>query len=1334
MAFPDDQVATEVDLYLGDTLGWVNVLDAGHVRHSVADSGGGITITRGRPNEGREPDLTQCNLVLNNKGGRYSPRNPNSPYYGLLGRNTPIRVRVGDLGAAGAVALTGPAKTPSAVTTPAHTSLNAAGDLDIRIWVRLVRWATGSVFELVGKYWATGTERGWAIDVDGVGVPALLWSPDGTLASRITRRASEPVVSPDGGPLALRVTLTRATGVVRFYTAPSLAGPWVQLGTDASPAGATSVAASPNAGIELGSFGGLTDQPAAGELYGFELRIGGTLVCSPDFTQMQPGQTALTDAQGRTWTLAGSAVAIDRAARFYGEVSSWPSRWNAAGTDQWVPVDAAGITRRLSQSTAVTSPLRRTLTAVDPAGYLPLEEGTDATRPTPATQRPTTATSTGVTYGEEQGRLPGSRSVAKLTASSSITTTVTPRPGSQEHSLLAFLKLAEMPAGGDQTYLRVYWSGGTVARWDFQMSGGGYRWIGYDGSGDVVSDHNFNNANHPPTDWLIMYVEWSVSGGTVTLHPWVANAGDSTFSNASWTYTGTLGYPTRVEVVGNSDLQDALLSHLAVNDSPILLSADFAAISTAYTGEKAGERIARVCGEAGIPITFWGAPDDTTVCGPQPIVPLLDALRDAAAADGGILLDARGHRGLHYRTRSSLYNQTPIELDYTHLSAPFEPTDDDDATSNDITVTRPDGASSQAVQLDGPLSVLDPPTGVGRYSTSETINVAGDHQLPDLAGWLLHLGTVDEARYPRIRLNLAGTLADDQALTRQVVLADAGDTAAIGGLPVWLPPGPAGVVVQGYTETIDGYDWSITWNASPSSPWDVATVDGDRRVAADGSALATGLSGTSLLLGSSLDNGAWTQDPGDFPLDIRVGAERVVSDGLRGSDGFDRTVSGGWGTDPTTGLTWAVSGGTGAQYGVASGGAWHDVEVINETRRTRLPVSLLDVEVLALVASNKLATGGNQECSPMLRIDPNDIGGTYYYTEVEFSTTQTVRARIVRRQGGVDTPLTTAFDIPGLTHAANRVFRVRSSAVGDLIRMKVWRDGTDEPSAWTVSVVDTAPLLTPGQVGLRSTLDPPNTNVLPVRFMCWHFSVTGSGIAPAIVDTFTRSTSNGWGTADTGQSWTTVGTASDYAVAGGSGRHIHTNVSTLRQSYIAPGGSRNFTHVFDIQIPVMPAGGGISVWAVVREADTSNYYAAQLLVAPGGAATLAWFKRVGGSLSALTSTTSVGTHTSGAWWRVSAAMYGTSLHAKAWIPASAEEPSWQVIANDTALAAGTQVGILSRLESGNTNTLPVTLFVDNFVVTNPQTVTLSARGVNGITKTWSAGTEVDVWQPAAAAL
>lgn len=53
-----------------------------------------VVISRGRANEAAHPDASTMTLKLNNRHGRYSPRNPRSPYFGRLGRNTPIRVYV----------------------------------------------------------------------------------------------------------------------------------------------------------------------------------------------------------------------------------------------------------------------------------------------------------------------------------------------------------------------------------------------------------------------------------------------------------------------------------------------------------------------------------------------------------------------------------------------------------------------------------------------------------------------------------------------------------------------------------------------------------------------------------------------------------------------------------------------------------------------------------------------------------------------------------------------------------------------------------------------------------------------------------------------------------------------------------------------------------------------------------------------------------------------------------------------------------------------------------------------------------------------------------------
>ncbi|MFH8993252.1 hypothetical protein [Streptomyces sp. NPDC017940] len=85
MVFPDTPLGVRVELLLDAT--WVDI---------TADvfTQSPITITRGRPDEGARTDASTCSFVLDNTSGRYSPRNPRSDLFGLLGRNTPVRVSV----------------------------------------------------------------------------------------------------------------------------------------------------------------------------------------------------------------------------------------------------------------------------------------------------------------------------------------------------------------------------------------------------------------------------------------------------------------------------------------------------------------------------------------------------------------------------------------------------------------------------------------------------------------------------------------------------------------------------------------------------------------------------------------------------------------------------------------------------------------------------------------------------------------------------------------------------------------------------------------------------------------------------------------------------------------------------------------------------------------------------------------------------------------------------------------------------------------------------------------------------------------------------------------
>lgn len=830
--------------------------------------------------------------------------------------------------------------------------------------------------------------------------------------------------------------------------------------------------------------------------------------------------------------------------RFFGEIPSWPPRWSLSGADRYVDLDAAGVLRRFRQGDQpVLSPMRRTIEASNPVAYWPGEDGVLSGQAGSATSGMAPLTTTGtVTFKAVDDyvfatsatvfgttALPDLAAGGKLSASLPTTATTATAGGPWTvHAAVLVDNLGTL--SGDVVLLEWTTTSGTYTRWQIKVTTTARtQLIGFPpvGSSVLLIDH----ASASPT-FHHFAASASVSGGTVTVRLQTSNN-----VNLTAAFAGTLGGVTAVTVnataVTSSNAMPA--GHIAVwAAAPIPVA--IAGANDSYgvfvresrrsnLGEAAVDRLIRLAAETGLdldatPALSWLVSRMNV----QQAASTTSAIDEAIAVDGGLLFESRDSAELVYRNRGELYNRTPVAVAYTgQTTAPFDPVDDVDDVRNDVTVERRNGSSARAVERTGPLAAVPPPAGVGVYTTSDTLNVLADSDLPDQAGWRLHLGTVDEPRYPAITCELSEpSWLAAPSLRAQLLALDVGGVLEVTEPPAWVS-GEVRTLVTGYSETISEYTWSITFNGVPASPWTVAAVDGAPRVAGVGSGLATGLgaSALSMLLSSTIDNGPWTEDPTDFPQDIRVGGEQV----------------------------------------------------------------------------------------------------------------------------------------------------------------------------------------------------------------------TASAISPAVVDTFTRSVASSWGTADTGQAWTTTGgAASDYSVSGGSARHLHTATGSLHHAFVAPGGTRNFTVVFDVQIPVMPSGAGITVWAVVRGSGTGDYYAAQLMVAPGGATTLTWFKRVSGALSAVSSAIAVGTHTSGAVWRIRAAVLGSSLHARAWIPATMGEPGYQAIGSDSALSAGTQVGVLSRLESGNSNSLPVTVFVDGVNVINPQTVTLSARGVGGVQRAWPAGTEVDVWQPAIAAL
>lgn len=226
----------------------------------------------------------------------------------------------------------------------------------------------------------------------------------------------------------------------------------------------------------------------------------------------------------------------------------------------------------------------------------------------------------------------------------------------------------------------------------------------------------------------------------------------------------------------------------------------------------------------------------------------------------------------------------------------------------------------------------------------------------------------------------------------------------------------------------------------------------------------------------------------------------------------------------------------------------------------------------------------------------------------------------------------------------------------------------------------------------------PDCDVVTAPYELDFVSAIPNNIDDGIVDTFTRTVANGWGTADTGQVWATSGgVAGDFSVAGGQGVHSLPAVNSSRSTNLTAVDMPDVDIVVSVTPSVTAAGASIRAAAVVRRAsDGSSHYRFEAQFNPGGTVT-AVVSRLGGGSADLDTAVVPGTHAGGVKWRIRGQAIGALLRMKAW-PASGEEPiSWQAGALDTAWTTG-QVGVRSMLAAGNTNVLPVTVAYDDLSV------------------------------------
>jgi hypothetical protein len=793
-----------------------------------------------------------------------------------------------------------------------------------------------------------------------------------------------------------------------------------------------------------------------------------------------------------------------RSYRLWGEVTEWAPNWDSTGNDVWVDVTVNGIMQRLAQGPApdrsliyraVTDPLPSNVVAYwpceDSSGAVQIASAVTSGSPMVFTVAPQLAASTRFEASDPLPVFTGaamSGGVAKYadpTATQVRFLLYIPPEGTSDRKVIVRVSNYD-----DITVTQ-------AMEWELVYNTAGRNLSLQLMDGDGANFNDIADTLPVPGRLLRVSIEAQETGSntnyTLRLLDLVSGAQSSATgtrtSEGLTRVTKISPFVPSISVVGANEstgLTGGVIGHITVQN-------EVTAITDLGTrlnplGETAGRRIQRLCGEEGIPVEWVGDLDDTVPLGGQPRQNPLSLMQEACLADGGLLYETRGVLGLGYRTRASLYNQDPaLVLNYTgyNLAAVPVPVEDDRYVQNILTVTA--GSVSQTYEeTDGALGTAT----IGKYGETSglTLNLASSAQatIRDHAAWRVHLGTVDEERFPRISVNLAHP-SITPAMKRAILALRLGDRIQVTNPPSWLAPDTRDQLVLGVEESITHFEHRLSFICAPASPYTVGYLDDEARIDTDGSVLvsAVGSAATSLTVAPSAGEVTlWTTDSADWPFDVRVGGEvmRVTAVAAAVSDTFTRTTSNGWGT-ADTGQSWTNSGGAASEYSTNGSRGLHSPTAVNSSRFSVVPSPSADVDVRVSVATAALATGDSQYAMVLARYaDANNT----YGARVDFRTDQTLRLVIQKRVGGAQSDLSTT-TVSG-THAANTFFTLRLQVKGARLRAKVWPTGEVEPD-WQSTVTDGS-LSTAGSVGVRSVLGSGTTNTLPLVFTYDTFQLT----------------------------------------------------------------------------------------------------------------------------------------------------------------------------------------------------------------------------------------------------
>lgn len=577
--------------------------------------------------------------------------------------------------------------------------------------------------------------------------------------------------------------------------------------------------------------------------------------------------------------------------RYAGEIPSWPTTADISGNDVFTSVQAAGLLRRLSQGTPpVQSAMYRSM--VNPlstgkgniVAYWPLEDGSSATQFASGLSggAAMTTVQTGIVPAGDSSWQASKALPVIHTGTISGTVPSYTDTGETHLRVQLIVPAAGIPGPFGSGDIVTLYTTGSIRRIVYNL----------DTAGELaLAMYNYNNDVSLATGYgapmptglngknITLGLKLQQSGTNILWTVYTLDEGASSYASGVLEFddgpdtlpNNTVGVVTAVKIGGGfggfggvtSDLGQLAMGHCAVgNRLNAFGAANLALIANSgepvfspdalVAGGQSTGRFLRLCQEQNINgVEQYGSvySGDVVTMGAQTPDTFVNWLQQCADSGLNLLYETRDQVAMALRSRLSLYNQSAkLTLDYSQnqLAAQLQPQDDDAFTRNDVTVTRTSGSSTTQILDDGSaLSVSNPPTGSGDYSTSVSLSLGADTQTNDQAGWRVHMGTVDEPRYPKVSINLRHeTFQNNLDLMNAALTLDIGDVIEIDNPPTWISYDPIRLVVLGYQETMGAFEHSITFNCTPESPYRIAILDDPilARADLDGSTLSSNLS------------------------------------------------------------------------------------------------------------------------------------------------------------------------------------------------------------------------------------------------------------------------------------------------------------------------------------------------------------------------------------------------------------------------------------------------------------------------------------------------------------